>query len=69
VAWVLAVPSVTTGGLGRMRSWISHLGSTWAAQIAALETNRAGKTSFIILTQFMGLLDDCGPAFYSGIHG
>ena len=32
---LLAVPGVITGGVGRLRSWISHLGSTCALNVQA----------------------------------
>src|SRR5215470_3179563 len=45
---VLAVPEVITVGFGRLRSWISHLGSTCALARAPLAKSRTGKArSFI----------------------
>ena len=52
---VLAVPGVTTGGFGRLRSWISHLVSTWAsnrlglAVIMATDKSR-GRLVFMVRT-------------------
>src|SRR5258708_6680907 len=49
---VLAVPGVTTAGTGRLRSWISHLGSTWALQIVAPERANSAATRIEYLFMF-----------------
>jgi hypothetical protein len=62
---VLAVPGSTTGGTGRLRSWISHFVSTCALQTAGMHVSANAPTQSKIIFFIVKTSLAEAQAFYS----